>query len=71
VTGVQTCALPIYDAVTSGVKSFVKNYIIGKTENYMASNSSLLKDSDNGEYEAALKGTILMTSLYAIMETIK
>ncbi len=61
----------IDDAVISGVKSFVKNYIIDKADNYMASNFSLLKDGDNGEYEAALKGTILITSLYAIRETIK
>lgn len=60
----------IDDAVISGVKSFVKNYIIYKAESYIANDFSLLKDDDDSKYEAALKGTIMMTSLYAVMENI-
>ncbi|MDO9098827.1 MAG: hypothetical protein Q7U60_11995 [Candidatus Methanoperedens sp.] len=60
----------IDDALISGVKSFVINYTKGEVENYVE-NVALITNKSDREYEVAIKGSVLMTSLYAILENIE
>lgn len=60
----------IDDALISGVKSFVINYTKGEVENYVE-NVALITNKSDREYEAAIKGSVLMAPLYAILENIE
>lgn len=48
------------EAVISGIKSFVKNYTLNKAETII-----------NSEFEASLKGTISMSTAYAISNSLE
>ncbi len=54
------------DAVISGIKSFVKNYTLDKAGNSI-SEFLLHKNDTNSEFEAILKGTISMSTVYALI----
>lgn len=57
----------IEDATITGIKSFVKNYIITKADNYIIESVISEYDIDN-KFKAAIGGTVLMSTLSAIVE---
>lgn len=61
----------IDEAIISGVKSFVINYAKDKMEGYIGNIVSINNNESNKDFEAALKGSILITSLYSIMENVE
>ena len=57
----------IEDATITGIKSFVKNYIITKAENCII--ESVISESNiDNKFKAAIGGTVLMSTLSTIVE---
>jgi hypothetical protein len=61
----------IDEAIISGVKSFVINYAKDKIDSYMENVVSTNNKGSDNEFKMAVKGSILMTSLYSIMENVE
>jgi len=61
----------IDEAIISGVKSFVVNYTKEKMESYLENVVSINNNESDNEFKVAVRGSILMTSLYSIMENVK
>ncbi len=61
----------IDEAIISGVKSFVINYAKDKMESYMENVVSTSNNGSDNEFEIAVRGSILMNSLYSIMENVE